>query len=289
MLLITALIWGTAFVAQSEGMNYIGPFTYNALRTLLGGIVLIPVIAFFRRGSKSPDTDKLKATVKGGVICGTVLFAASSFQQTGISMTTAGKAGFVTALYIIIVPIFGLFLGKHPKPIVWICAAGALAGFYLLCIKECFAVSKGDLLVLAGAAFFAVHIMVIDKFNDMGADGMVMACIQFFTAGIIMLVCMFIFEEPKLPSIYDARLTILYTGVMSCGVAYTLQILGQQRTEPAQATMLMSLESVFAALSGWVILHEELSPRELLGCALVFVSVLAAQLLTTDVVSDTNE
>ncbi|WP_287991041.1 DMT family transporter [Ruminococcus sp.] len=282
MLIITALIWGTAFVAQSKGMDYIGPFTYNALRTLLGGIVLIPVIALFRRSKSTQKNTPSKTTVKGGILCGTVLFAASSLQQAGISMTTAGKAGFVTALYIIIVPVLGLFLGKRPRPVIWICAAGALAGFYLLCIKEDFAVSGGDLLVLAGAVFFAVHIMVIDKFNDMGADGMVMACLQFFTAGTIMLICMFIFEKPVLSSISDAKLTILYTGIMSCGVAYTLQILGQRQTEPARATMLMSLESVFAALSGWVILNEKLSPREICGCALVFSAVLAAQLLSAD-------
>ena len=199
---------------------------------------------------------------------------------TSVLKGTTGIAGnIVNTLYIIIVPIIGLFLGKCPRLLIWLCAAAAVAGFYLLCIRSDFTVSKGDLLVLAGAAFFAVHIMVIDSFNARGVNGVLMSCIQFFTAGALMTVCMFFFETPVLSEIYSARFTIVYAGVMSCGVAYTLQILGQRRTEPAAATMLMSLESVFAALAGWVILHEALSYRELCGCGLVFAAVLAVQLL----------
>ena len=281
MLLFTALIWGTAFVAQSKGMDHIGPFTYNALRTLLGGVVLIPVIAVFRRKGLGGNSTaaSLGVTLRGGGVCGAVLFIASSFQQMGIASTTAGKAGFVTALYVLIVPIIGLVLGRRPRAALWLCAAVAVVGFYLLCVGRRFHISHGDLLVLAGAFFFAVHIMVIDRYNKLGADGMIMSCIQFLVAGLLMLLCMFIFERPELSSIGDARLSIIYAGVMSCGLAYTLQILGQRRTEPALATMLMSLESVFAALSGWVILHERLSAKELCGCVLVFAAVLAAQLL----------
>lgn len=280
LLLITALIWGTAFVAQSEGMNHVEPFTYNAMRTLLGGIVLIPVIAGFRRSGKSERTEKapLRVTVTGGVICGILLCVASSFQQSGISMTTAGKAGFITALYIIIVPILEFLLFRRSNPVVWISVLIAAAGFWLLCIKEGFTVGKGDWLVLCCTLFFAMHIMVIDHFNAKHADAMLMSCIQFFTAGILMLICMFLFETPSLSSIFDARYTILYAGIMSSGVAYTLQILGQRDTEPAAATLLMSLESVFAALSGWLILHEALTLKELIGCALVFAAVLLAQL-----------
>ncbi|MBQ8012442.1 MAG: DMT family transporter [Oscillospiraceae bacterium] len=280
LLLITALIWGTAFVAQSEGMNHVGPFTYNAMRTLLGGIVLIPVIAGFRRFGKSERTEKapLRVTVTGGVVCGILLCVASSFQQSGISMTTAGKAGFITALYIIIVPILEFLLFRRSNPVVWISVLIAAGGFWLLCIKEGFTVGKGDWLVLCCALFFAMHIMVIDHFNAKHADAMLMSCIQFFTAGILMLICMFLFETPSLSSIFDARYTILYAGIMSSGVAYTLQILGQRDTEPAAATLLMSLESVFAALSGWLILHEALTLKELIGCALVFAAVLLAQL-----------
>ncbi len=283
LLLITALIWGTAFVAQSEGMRYVEPFTYNAVRTLLGGIVLIPIIAVFgKKKTKTGKTDKnrqsARITLKGGIVCGIFLFIAGSFQQSGIALTTAGKAGFVTALYIIIVPLIELVLYRKSRIMVWICVLLASAGFYLLCIKEGFSVGKGDLLVLCGAFFFAVHIMVIDYFNEKQADGMRMSCIQFFTAGLLMAVCMFLFENPQIGSILDARYTILYAGIMSCGAAYTLQILGQRDTDPTSATLIMSLESVFAALSGWIILHESLSPKELAGCILVFAAVILAQL-----------
>lgn len=287
LLLITAIIWGTAFVAQSEGMRYVEPFTYNGVRTLLGGIVLIPIIAVFgKKKPKAPKTDKdrqsARITLIGGIVCGFFLFIAGSFQQSGIALTTAGKAGFITALYIIIVPLIELVLYRKSRLIVWICVFLASAGFYLLCIKEGFSIGKGDLLVLCGAFFFAMHIMVIDHFNEKQADGMRMSCIQFFTAGLLMTVCMFLFENPQIGSILDAKYTILYAGIMSCGAAYTLQILGQRDTDPTTATLIMSLESVFAALSGWIILHESLSIKELSGCILVFVAVILAQLKSSD-------
>lgn len=285
MLLITSLIWGTAFVAQSEGMNYVEPFTYNALRTLLGGAILIPVILLVRfldrRGGREIKYS-LKNTIIGGICCGVVLFAASSFQQFGIAHTTAGKAGFVTALYIVIVPIIGIFLHKKMPLRMWAFIAIALVGFWLLCISENFSVSMGDMLVFVGAVFFAIHITVIDYFNKRGTDGVLMSCIQFFTAGLIMLICMFIFEKPVIADIAEARITILYAGIMSCGVAYTLQILGQKHTNPTLATLLMSLESVFAALSGWLLLNEKLSIKELFGCVLIFTAVILAQLIGTD-------
>ncbi len=280
-LLITALIWGTAFVAQSEGMNYVAPFTYNAMRTLLGGLVLIPVILIFRKTGISRNTAEkapLRTTVKGGVLCGIVLCIASSFQQSGITMTTAGKAGFITALYIVIVPVIVFILYRRSNPAVWLSVLIAAVGFWLLCIKEGFHVGKGDWLVLCCAFFFAMHIMVIDHFNAKHVDPILMSCIQFFTAGTIMAICMFLFEEPQISGILGAKYTILYAGIMSSGVAYTLQILGQRDTEPATATLLMSLEAVFAALSGWVLLHEALTPKELLGCLLVFAAVILAQL-----------
>ena len=282
-LLITAVIWGTAFVAQSEGMNYVQPFTYNAVRTLLGGIVLIPVIFILKKLLTKEKTDpargsSLRTTVKGGICCGILLFAASSFQQFGISFTTAGKAGFITALYVVIVPVIGIFLGRKSCLKTWICAGTAVFGFYLLCIKNGFSVSKGDLLVLICAVFFAVHIIVIDHFNSKNADGMVMSCIQFFTAGVLMLPCMFIFETPSWSSIIAAKGSILYAGIMSCGVAYTLQIIGQRHTSPSIATLILSLESVFAALSGWLFLSEKLSVKEFTGCVVVFSAVILAQI-----------
>lgn len=286
MLLITSLIWGTAFVAQSEGMNYVEPFTYNAMRTLLGGVVLIPVIILFRfldkRNGKEKTDCSLKNTVIGGICCGIILFIASSFQQSGIAQTTAGKAGFVTALYIVMVPLIGIFLHKKMPLRMWLFIAIALAGFWLLCIKQDIGISSGDLLVFFGAILFAVHITVIDHFNEKNTDGVLMSCIQFFTAGLLMLICMFIFEKPTIPNIVGAGGTILYAGIMSCGVAYTLQILGQKHTNPTLATMLMSLESVFAALSGWLILGEKLSTKEFFGCVLIFAAVILAQLAGTD-------
>lgn len=285
LLLTAAVIWGTAFVAQSEGMNYVEPFTYNAIRTLLGGIVLIPVIAGFRlAGRKSaakPPGANRKATVLGGICCGTVLFIASSLQQCGIALTTAGKAGFITALYVVIVPLLAVFLHKKPPKAIWLCVLAAVAGFRLLCVHGGFAVNRGDLLMLGCALFFAVHIMTVDHFCEKQADGMQMACIQFFTAGILMTAVMLLFEHPSAENILAAKGTILYAGIMSSGVAYTFQILGQRETPPTLATLLMSLESVFAALSGWLLLHEHLSGTELTGCGLVFAAVIAAQLLTS--------
>lgn len=276
MLLITAAIWGTAFVAQSEGMKYVGPFTYTAARMLIGGLMLIPV-TLLNKSSSAPTSRG--ATIKGGICCGTVLFAASSLQQTAISSTTAGKAGFITALYIVIVPVIELaVLHQKTQKRVWFCVLTAIVGFYLLCITDGFGISKGDLLMLACAVFFACHIIVIDYFIGKNTDGIMMSCIQFFVSGILASVMMLLFEHPQIGSIIDAKITILYAGVLSSGVAYTLQILGQRYTEPTVSTLIMSLESVFAAISGWIILGERLSLKEGAGCLLVFISVILAQL-----------
>lgn len=280
MLLLTALIWGTAFVAQSAGMDYVGPFTFGAVRTLVGALVLIPVTLLFWK-KRTPEGEKpysIKNSVIGGVACGLVYTAASNLQQYGISQTTAGKAGFITALYIVIVPLLGIFLGKKIPPIVWGCIAAAVLGFYLLCMNERFQISAGDFLVLLCAFFFSLHIIVIDHFAAKNVNGVLMSCVQFFTAGIITLVPMFLFEQPTLSALWDARLTLFYTGVMSCGIAYTLQIIAQKDTDPTIATLLMSLESVFAALSGALLLHETMTGREIVGCILVFAAVIFAQI-----------
>lgn len=284
MLLIAAIIWGTAFVAQCEGMRYVEPFTYNALRMLIGGVVLIPVITVFRKISpsslsKAEKREKQKRTLKGGICCGLVLFMASSIQQIAISSTTAGKAGFITTLYIVIVPLIKLAVFRErTSKSMWFYVLIAIAGFYLLCMTEDFSISNGDLLMLLCAVFFAMHIIVIDYFNGKDTDGLLMACLQFFVSGLLATVMTFIFETPTISSIMAAKGTILYTGLMSSGVAYTLQILGQQNTEPTLATLLMSLESVFAALSGWLILDERLTVKEGMGCLLVFTAVILAQL-----------
>lgn len=280
ILLLTALIWGTAFVAQRDGMNHIGPYTFNATRTFLAAVVLIPVVFAFKAFEKRSENYKpinKKITIIGGIACGACLGIASTLQQIGIVTTTAGKAGFITALYVIIVPIIALILGnKQPKKI-WLCVILAIVGFYLLCIKDGFSLAIGDAFILACAVGFAVHITVIDKFLSKGADALVMACIQFWSAGIMMLVPTFIFETPTLEGLIEARYSILFTGIMSSAVAYTLQIIGQRYTTPALATLIMSLESVFAALAGWIILGENLSLKELFGCALVFIAVILAQ------------
>ena len=282
-LLLTAMIWGSAFVAQSKGMEHIEPFTYNCVRSVIGAAVLLPVIAVRNALAGRKDTPAKKPsgriTLTGGICCGLALCSASAFQQIGISMTTAGKAGFVTALYIVIVPLLGIFLHRRIHPAAWGCVLLALAGFYLLCVNEGFSVGRGDLLVLCCALLFSVHILVIDRFCALGADSVKMSCIQFAVTAVISAVPMFIFESPTPERIYDARISILYAGVLSSGVAYTLQIAAQKHADPTAATMILSLESVFAALSGWLILGEVLSGKELAGCALVLTAVIAVQLL----------
>ena len=284
LLILTALIWGVSFVSQSVGNDLVGPFTFNTVRTLLGALALVPVILVMekKRGpgpERTPEQRKAgnKVLWLGGLCCGAALFAASTFQQVGISFTTAGKAGFITALYIVLVPILGIFLGKRAPRIVWLCVAIAVAGLFLLCVKEDLTIGKGDLLVLVCALLFAIHILIIDHFSPL-VDGVKMSCIQFLVAGLLGLPLMFLLETPTLGGILAAWLPIGYSGILSCGVAYTLQIVAQKDTDPAVASLLLSLESVFAVLAGWVLLHERLAARELLGCALVFGAVILAQL-----------
>lgn len=285
MLALTALIWGVAFVAQSEGMNYVGGFTFNGCRFLIGGVVLIPCIFLLRKVngaqreslSREKQREERKNGIIGGICCGTLLCLASSLQQFGIAYTTVGKAGFITALYIVIVPVLGIFLKKKVGANIWVSVAIAAAGMYLLCITEGFSIGRGDFLVFLCAIGFSLHILVIDHFSPK-ADGVVISCIQFFTAGIISCVLMLIFEKPTLSAIFSAWAPVLYAGVMSCGVAYTLQVVAQKHVEPTVASLIMSLESVFSVLAGWVLLNQVLSARELVGCALVFGAIILAQI-----------
>jgi len=281
-LLLTAFIWGVAFVAQSVGMDYIGPFTFNCVRSIIGGMVLIPPVLIMgrkNRADKKAEEAKeyKKNTVIGGICCGICLCAASCFQQFGIMHTTVGKAGFITALYIIIVPILGIFMKKRVASVVWLSSALAVIGFYLLSISGQVSINKGDILVLICAVLFSVHILVIDYFSPKG-DGVTISCIQFITCGIVCGILMFIFENPRIGDILSAYIPILYAGVMSCGVAYTLQIVGQKNMDPTVASLILSLESVFSALAGWMLLGQGLSRKELIGCSLVFVAVLLAQM-----------
>ena len=213
----------------------------------------------------------------GGICCGFFLAVASSFQQFGIMHTTVGKAGFITALYIVIVPILGIFMKKKVAPIVWVSSVIAIIGFYMLSISGQVSINKGDILVLICAVLFSLHILVIDHFSPKG-DSVAISCIQFFTSGIICGIGMLLFEEPQIADILAAYVPLLYAGVMSCGVAYTLQIVGQKNMDPTVASLILSLESVFSALAGWLILGQKLSAKELIGCVLVFAAVLLAQM-----------
>ena len=283
LLFLTALIWGMAFVAQSVSMDYIQPLTFICIRFFIGGLFLLPFI-FIMDKKKNEDTqqiDKTEANKKtllaGGIICGIFLFGGSFFQQVGIQYTTVGKAGFLTAFYIIIVPLLGLFLKKKCPPLTWCGVALSLVGLYFLCMTESLTLQKGDALVFIGAFMFAGQIMAIDYYNPM-VDGVRLSCIQFFTAGIIGFIGMILFEQPQLSAILGAAGPILYTGIMSSGVGYTLQIIGQKGIHPAVAALILSLESVFSALSGFLFLHQGMSGRELLGCGLMFLAIILAQM-----------
>ena len=279
LLFLAAIIWGVAFVAQSVGMDYVGPFTFNCVRTLIGGLVLIPCIVFLNRGKVKKKTDftEKKRLLLGGICCGVALTTGSTLQQFGIMYTTVGKAGFITAFYIIIVPILGLFLGKKCGLSVWISVVIALAGLYFLCITDGFSIGKGDIYVFLGAIAFSIHILVIDYFTQFN-DGVKMSCIQFFVCGILCFVPMMLFEHPEISMILLAWKPILYAGVMSCGVAYTLQIVGQKNMNPTVASLILSLESVTSVIAGFLVLHQNLSHRELIGCGLMFVAIVLAQL-----------
>ena len=280
LLLLTATIWGVAFVAQSVGMDYVQPFTFNGIRSIIGGLVLIPCIFLLNR-LKSPSEPIQKSSSRpllaGGILCGLCLFAASSFQQFGIKYTTVGKAGFITACYIVIVPILGLFLKKKCSPLIWVSVLLALVGLYFLCMSGSISLGLGDLLVLIGAFLFSIHILVIDHYSPL-ADGVQLSCIQFFVCGVLSLICMFLFETPDLSMILMAWLPILYAGVLSCGVAYTLQVVGQKNMNPTLASLILSMESCISVLAGWLILGQALSSRELLGCVLMFAAIILAQI-----------
>ena len=279
LLFLAAFIWGVAFVAQSVGMDYMGPLTFNGARFLMGSLVLLPFVLLRRKQNKKAGRApaSLKTTIIGGVCCGLALCSAALFQQYGIMYTTVGKAGFITTLYIILVPFFGIFLKKRIPGKVWIGAVIAAAGMYLLCMSERLALSRGDTLVFICAILFSVHILVIDYFSPM-ADGVELSCIQFLTAGIIGSMGAILFEQPTLQCLIDGIIPLAYAGILSSGVAYTLQVIGQKDMDPTVASLILSMESVFSALAGWMILHQKLSGRELFGCVLVFMAVILVQL-----------
>ena len=275
LLLLTAMIWGSALVAQSVSMDLIGPFTFQCMRSILGSLVLLPVITVFSKRTEQTAQDKRTQWV-GGVICGCVFFVAGSLQQIGLCYTSAGKAGFITALYIVLVPIAGIFFHRKVGWNVWVSVLLALVGLYLLCVTEALSIGTGDLLVFASSIAFAAHILVIDHFSPK-TDGVKLSCIQFGVNALLSGVGMLLVEEPVVSAIVACWLPICYTGILSCGLAYTLQIIGQKYTEPTIASLLLSLESVFSVLFGWLLLRESLSGRELIGCVLMFGAIVLAQ------------
>lgn len=284
LLMLTALIWGTAFVAQSVGMDHLGPFAFTAVRNYIGCVTLLPVIALAAklRTGKPEEAENAPVLKKWtmplwGAACGLLLGSATLLQQTGMQTASPGKAGFLTALYIVIVPVLGIFLGRRPGLKVWAGVVLALIGAYLLSVKGGEGIATGDLLVIGSAVVFSLHILVVD-FVPAGVDGVKLSCVQFLVAALLSTVLALLFEKFTLSDVLSAWVPLLYTGVISSGVGYTLQILGQRTVNPTVASLILSLESVFAALAGWVLLSQPLSSRELVGCALVFVAVVLAQL-----------
>lgn len=280
--ILAALIWGTAFVAQSVSSDYVQPFTFNALRSVIALFVLLVISGIFsaiRKHSAQPQekTGSRRDLIVGGICCGFFLTVAANLQQLGLGDTSPGKAGFITALYVVLVPVFGIFLKKRASLPVWIGAVLSAIGLYLLCIKEDFSIETSDIYVFLCAIVFAMHILCIDHFVQK-VDGIRLSCVQFLTASVLSGLCMFLFEQPKLDSILHCALPILYVGVFSSGVAYTLQILAQKGSDPTVVTILLSLESVFSVLAGAVLLGDRLSGREYAGCVLMFIAVLLAQL-----------
>lgn len=286
ILLTTAFIWGTSFVSQKLGMNYIEPLTFGASRFLLGALALIPVILIFdtlnkkKKNDETTESNKNKYNNKdliiGGVLCGIAIFFGASFQQIGLVSTTVGKAGFITALYIVLVPIFGLFMRKKINLFTWVGVILSVFGLYLLCIQEDFSIQKGDAIVLAGTAFWALQIIIVDIYVNR-VDSLKLSLVQFITAGVLSTIAAIVFENPSIASIIDCAGPILYTAIMVVGVAYTLQIVGQRYTNPTISAIIMSLESVFSAISGVIFLNESMNIKELIGCAFMFLAVIITQ------------
>lgn len=282
LLLLTAAIWGFAFVAQSVGMNYVGGFTFNCTRNLIGAFVLLPFILLSGRksGISQPySAQERSLLLKGGLTCGFFLFLASNFQQFGIKYTTVGKAGFITALYIVIVPVIGIFLKKKSSPYIWAAVILSLCGLYLLCISpgESFSIKKGDMLVIICAFLFSFQILAVDHYAPL-VSGIRLAALEFLVCGILSGIPALFLERPGFQQILAAWLPILYAGALSSGIAYTLQIIAQRDLNPAVASLIMSLESSFSVLAGFLILHQKLSRRELIGCAIMFSAIILAQL-----------
>jgi drug/metabolite transporter (DMT)-like permease len=277
ILLTTAIIWGLAFVAQRVGGELMGAFAFNSIRFTLGGVSLLPLlIIFHRKGSKQPLYESVKEVLPNGIFAGSVLFIAASLQQVGIIYTTVGNTAFITGLYIILVPLFGIFLKHKITRQTWISGLIAVIGLYFLTIKQGFSVNSGDYFQLAGAFFWAIHILSIDYFVKK-YDAIKIATIQFFTCAALSGIVSIVFEETTLQMIYDARWPIFYGGIMSVGVAYTLQVVGQKYAKPSHAAIILSLETVFGALGAAILLGEILSVQGYFGAVLMFAGMILSQ------------
>ncbi|MCR4590636.1 MAG: DMT family transporter [Lachnospiraceae bacterium] len=286
LLLLTSLIWGSAFVAQSVGTEYTGPWTFVFSRYVLSTLVLIPVTILTNKAAHNDNTEaenrsSVKNYITGGLCCGLFLGLASIAQQAGIEYTTAGKAGFITTLYVVLVPLISLFFGKKAGKKVWFCAFLGLCGLYLISVKEGFSIEKGDALVMLCALLFSFQILCVDHFSAKVKNVVVLSNIQFFVSTLIGFTGMLIFERPTPEGIIKCAVPILYAGILSGAAGYTLQMVAQKNTDPSVASLIMSMESVFAALTGWLILGQSLSPRELTGCIVLFTAVILSELPDT--------
>ena len=285
LLLLTAVIWGVAFVAQRAGMEHVGPFTYNAVRFAIGSLTLVPIILLRRRPARSAGSAVAgrprpasagPGVWIGGLLAGAVLFLGASFQQSGLVYTTAGKAGFITGLYVVLVPLTGLFRRQRAGWGGWVGALLSLAGLFLLSVSERFTMERGDLLVLASALFWTAHVQIVGWLSPR-TDALALACIQFAVCAILCTAGAVLWETVRLSGILDAAVPILYGGLLSVGVAFTLQVVAQAKAPPAHAAVILSLESVFAALGGALILSERLGARGTIGCAIMFSGMLFSQ------------
>lgn len=283
LLLLAATIWGTAFVAQSVGMEYVGPFTFTATRNFVGCIVLLPFIFFMdksgkREINKSINKKISKPLISGGLLTGIALCIASNLQQYGIMYTSVGKSGFITAMYIVLVPIFGIVIGRKQSLRMWIAILVAVAGLYFLCMTTGnYSIQIGDVLLLLCAVSFSIQILLVDHFSPL-VNGVKLAWVQFFVCGVLSAVLMFIYEQPTISGIVSGWSSILYAGALSTGVAYTIQVIAQKGMNPAVASLIMSMESVISVIAGWLILNQKLSKRELIGCGLMFAAIILVQL-----------
>ncbi|MBQ9061424.1 MAG: DMT family transporter [Eubacterium sp.] len=281
LLLLTAAIWGTSFVAQSVGMETVNPLVFNGTRSILATVFLMIVMLI--RMKKAPELrvrlrQGRRIHLTGGIVCGILLFAASTIQSYGIKYTTAGKSGFITAFYVVLVPVISMLFGKKVSRTIWLAILLAVGGLYLICINESFTINRGDLLTMVCAVFFSFHILTIDHYTDQ-VDGIAMSCIQFLTVSVISVILMILFVHPDFRAVRDAWLPIGYAGIFSCGIAYTLQVVAQKGIHPAVASLLMSMESCISVLAGWLILHQAMSARELAGCGLMFAAIVLADVL----------